>query len=433
MTKILFIGTSFANRGSGAMLISTSRTLKHFIQDADFTMTSLYPEIDFRQCWKYNIKMIDIVQHDKKKRTFLFRLFRFGLCYTFYPLRFVLWAILYKIGLNVNRLMSERMRAFAEADIVVDLSGISFTDYFGAMNPIEHSYNILLSRLLKKPIVKYSQAMGPFESKLNRFLAKIFLPKVDLLVARGGITERYLREIGITKQIYVLADSAFLLQPASLKRVEEIFSDEGINKVEAGQFIGISVNYNLYQWCKSDDTENRYVTLMAKIADYLVEKLNATVVFVPHAISPSGHDDKFVIEKICQIIKNTHKIYAIKGDYDPMELKGIVGQFDLFLGARFHSIIASTSMHIPTVVIAWSHKYHEVMKMLGQEKYVCDYKTVTFNELVSKIEEVVVNKEKIETELKIKLEIAKESAMLNAKLVKELVDSLNLKTSSNSK
>ena len=429
MTKILFIGTSFANKGSGAMLISTSQTLKHSIPDADFTMTSWFPEIDYEQCGKHDIKVVSIAQQEKK-RSFLFRLFRFVFRRTFYPARFVLWAVLYKIGLNVDRLMSERMRAFAEADIIVDLSGISFTDYFGAMNPIEHSYNILLCRLLKKPIVKYSQAMGPFESKLNRLLAKIFLPEVDLLVARGEITEKYLREIGITKQVHVLADSAFLLQPTHSKRIDEIFSDEGINKDGDGQFIGISVNYNLYKWCKSDNSENRYVILMAKIADYLVENLNANVVFVPHAISPSGRDDRFVIERICKIIKNKHKIHAIKKEYDPPELKGIVGQFDLFIGARFHSIIASTSMCVPTVVIAWSHKYYEVMKMLGQEKYVCDYKTVTFDELVSKIKNVWLNKEEIENELKIKTEVAKESAMLNGKLVKELVDSLKLKTSS---
>ena len=429
MTKILFIGTSFANKGSGAMLISSSQTLKQFIPDADFTMTSWFPEIDFEQCRKYDIKVVGITQQDKEKRPFLFRLFRFGLRHTFYLFRFVLWTILYKMGLNINMLMTERMRAFAEADIVVDLSGISFTDYFGTMNPIEHSYNILLCNLLNKKIVKYSQAMGPFESKLNRFLAKIFLPKVDLLVARGKITEGYLREIGITKQIYVLADSAFLLQPAPLQRVEGILADEGINKDDGRQFIGISVNYNLYKWCKSGDTENRYATLMAEIADYLVENLNAKVVFVPHAISPDGRDDRFVVEEICRIIKNKHRIYAIKKEYDPPELKGIVGQFDLFIGGRFHSIIASTSMHVPTVVIAWSHKYYEVMKMLGQEKYVCDYKTVTFDELVSKIKDIAVNKEEIENELKIKTEVAKESAMLNGKLVKELVDSLKLKTS----
>lgn len=79
-------------------------------------MTSIFPEIDSEQCWKYDIKMINIVKQNKEKRSFLFRLFRFVFRCTFYPSRFVLWAIMYRVGLNVNRLMSERMRAFAEAD-----------------------------------------------------------------------------------------------------------------------------------------------------------------------------------------------------------------------------------------------------------------------------------------------------------------------------
>ena len=51
MTKILFIGISFVNKGSGAMLISTSQTLKQFIPDAVFTMTSRNPEIDSEMSW----------------------------------------------------------------------------------------------------------------------------------------------------------------------------------------------------------------------------------------------------------------------------------------------------------------------------------------------------------------------------------------------
>ncbi|NIN03283.1 MAG: polysaccharide pyruvyl transferase, partial [Hydrotalea flava] len=73
------------------------------------------------------------------------------------------------------------------------------------------------------------------------------------------------------------------------------------------------------------------------------------------------------------------------------ELKGIIGRCDLFIGARMHSNIASISMHVPTVALAWSHKYHGIMKMVEQEKYVCDIRTTTFNELVSKINDAWSN------------------------------------------
>ena len=59
--------------------------------------------------------------------------------------------------------------------------------------------------------------------------------------------------------------------------------------------------------------------------------------------------------------------------------------------------------------------------MLEQEKYVCDIETVTFDELISKINDAWSNKDKIKKKLAFKTTELKKSALYTCRLVKKLV------------
>ena len=88
-----------------------------------------------------------------------------------------------------------------------------------------------------------------------------------------------------------------------------------------------------------------------------------------------------------------------------------------------HANIAAISMCIPTISIAYSIKAPGIMDMVGLDKYVCDFRTVTFAELISKIEDMLSNREKIVENMTPKIEDLKESVWLNVELVQDLLDS----------
>jgi polysaccharide pyruvyl transferase WcaK-like protein len=208
---------------------------------------------------------------------------------------------------------------------------------------------------------------------------------------------------------------------------------EGIRE-EYKPLIGISVskiisNYGFSELKSREDKYNEYVKLMSKVTDYLVDTLNATIVFVPHVIGPGeGNDDRIVADDICKLIKNKDKIISIKEEYTPEELKGIIGQCDLFIGARMHATIASTSMLVPTVAIAYSDKTHGIIgKMLGYEAYVLDVRDLSYDRLISKIDDAWENREEIKKDLEMKMKVVKERASFNGKLVRDLL--ISLKTS----
>jgi len=162
------------------------------------------------------------------------------------------------------------------------------------------------------------------------------------------------------------------------------------------------------------------VEVMSKVVDYLVENLNASVVLIPHHKEPRL-DDTILAREILQRAKQRKRVRLITGDYSASELKAVIGQCDLFVGAKMHANIAALSMNVPTVAIQYSHKFYGIMRLLGQEQYICD--KFTEEEVESTIDQAWSNREKIRVELEAKTGILKEHAIYNAKLVADLLDS----------
>lgn len=127
-------------------------------------------------------------------------------------------------------------------------------------------------------------------------------------------------------------------------------------------------------------------------------------------------------EKIYKLTKSKENVDLIKGDYSPEELKEIIWLCDIFIGGRMHANIAALSSCVPTMATAWSHKYYGIMRTVGQEKYVCNFKTMNFEELKSKVDDLWDNREKIREELKVKVEDQKKLAWFSGELVRDLLN-----------
>jgi len=412
MTKILFTNTNCSwNKGSAAQVISTIKIFKRFVPDASFTLLSYCPEVDTKQSKRFNLKVVGYFS--KKQRKLLLFLYHLAIAL----FRCALYVKLHRIGLNVSSLLNEKyLKEYVDADIIVDLSGDSFSDSEGGISLI-NSLGVLIGTLLKTPVIFFSQSIGPFK-KWTLPLAKFCLNKADLIIVREEITKNYLKKIRVKSPVYFTTECAFVLAPAPTDHVKKILLQENIGMKKP--LIGISTNAML------DDEKNDYANLMAQIIDYIVERRpNAQVIFVPHVVSMRRDgmgDDRVIDEKIYKLARNKEYINLIKGDYSPEELKGIIGLCDIFIGGRMHANIAAVSSCVPTMATAWSHKYYGIMRTVGQEKYVCDFKTMNFEELRSKIDDLWDNREEIQEELKVKVEDQKRLAWYSGELVRDLLN-----------
>jgi len=419
------------NKGEASILHAMIDAINKTIPGAEFTALSLHPEIDPigriakvlptipPSCpgWRAKLKVVPLI------------------------LQRILWTMMYGVcKLNVDALVEPEVRrtlqAYAKADVIVSRGNDCFTDAHGIGIFLAHIYDHFLATMLNKKVVIYAQTIGPFKDNLMgsifRFLTKIVLNRMELITVRETISEKILREMGVTRPaIYVTADSAFLLQPAPSKRVEEIMLREGVNKKCGGPVVGIVIstvyNYGFLPHVKSSKEKYRkYVKLMKEVVDYVASKLNATVVLLVHVSSPptSTDYDKLLNRDVYQLVKYKTKVKLINNEYTCQELKGIIGQFDLLISSRMHPIIHALSMYVPVVGIGYTYKAKGIMKMVGLDRFVCDLKTLNVCELTSKIGVSYSSRDKIRRDLRFRMRVIRERAMLNAKLLKDVTSAM---------
>lgn len=414
MKKIAVIGSTLTgNKGAAAMLESSIQTLGPDKEFFLFTYQSVKEEE------KYNIyKNLKIVKADA---LFL------GVVINFL-------ALLYKLLPFLRSLLKQHsvsIKTLVEADVLLDQGGITFVD--GREKFLLYNIaSILPALMVGTPVIKCSQALGPFNNSINKFFAKIFLPKMELVVSRGAITQKYLDQLGLKNTIEG-ADYAFLLeltkkeQESAKKYYDEKFFKN--NKI-----VGVSPSVVMQK--KIEKQGKDYKKIILDFSDELIKK-GYKIALIPHSgkkhaktswmdnipilreIRTSHSNDIILCQDIYKDIKNKEDYLFINEELTSQELRAIIGKCDLFVASRFHAMISALAMAVPVLVIGWSHKYKEVLEMFdleewafGQDKLSSQYLEKRFNNLENQ-------KEQIESKIKKYLPTVKKKSYKQVEVIEK--------------
>lgn len=413
MKKILIMNAVPSNRGNYALIITTKEIIKNFVYDAKICLSG--PD-------KIKTSQLIIERHIshrlylEKPHTILIGFLYLVKC---------IYIRLISNFMNVSISKNSRLYYCYNSDIVVNSGGDHLSGEYG-LNPLGTFLNISYALALKKPVVLFGESLGYYKNPIIKKIANYILNKTRLILVRENLSKEYLLKNNIKNpDIYVTADPAFYLSPVRESKVIHILNKENI-KLEKNPVIGINPSGLINKFENKLDLEKDLNLILAKVSDFLIKELNASILLIPHVYT-STDDDRSSISLIYEKVENKENVSMIKGEYSPQELKGVIGLCDLFIGARMHAMIAATSMMVPTVGIAYSHKTHGIIgDMLGQEKYILDINQINFEDLIYLIIDAWNNRDTIKSDLEHKIPLVKERALMNGKLVKDLMDSLKI-------
>lgn len=416
--KILITGAfSSLNKGDEARVRSTTNSIRSFLDDVDFGFLSAHPSLDKRIYDDLELDIVNQYEKEYTNRSFLITLLKSRELLSRIP-QAMFWRISNKTG---NKFLKE----FIKYDVFLDLSGESLSDYFGQINLFFCLYQIYLGILLRKSVVIYAQSIGPFDDVIGRRAASYVLNRVNLITVRDEESLKNLQKYEITKPpIYLTADPAFNLMPASSERISSILNEENININHC--LIGVSISRGSFKRSISeknnlDDQYKEYIQTMSRVIDYVIEKLNAEIIFIPHVIAPT-EDDRLVYNQIYKKVYNKEHFKMLLGNYTSEELKGVIGNCDLFISSRMHPIIAALSMNVPTIAISYSHKMPSLMHMVGQDAFVFDLNDITFEAMRLKIDSIWEDRKTIKKDLLYKADFMRKMGMHNAEILKQLIN-----------
>lgn len=421
MKKILVLSNGNGmNRGNLALLWSTINTIREFVPDTQFVLMyrgsdGSYSDMDLQEQ-----EMIGMIDPLKPIRTITSVLKLIDCLRIRY--------------LNVGFLSVSSSSSFFEyvdSDLIVVIGGDTMSGNRGrfdlyTLNPF---INIVYALILNKPVILYGESIGNYTNFFIGFAAKTIFNRSKLIIVRDPISKRYLDINVRNPNVYLTADSAYALDAAPKSRAHEILLEEGVSNNIQRPLIGINMSGYIGKYKKGHDknkAEEYLVHTISRTIEQIIETLNAHIIMISHVYDP-GSDDRIIINNIYTDIQNAYKskVNVIKGIYSPQELKSIIGLCDLFIGARMHTTIASTSMLVPTIGIAYSHKMHGIIgEMLHQEKYIIDINELTSNKLIDILLDAWENKDEIKRELEIIVPEMKTKALSGGILVKHFVDNM---------
>jgi len=349
----------------------------------------------------------------------------------------LLFICLHKVlRLKALKLMrSEIWRQYVQSDVII----LGHDGTFNTLIPLPfyNLYSTLLAKSLGKPIVFYggsisqSRELPWFLRKGARFALRkmdLISNQMDLITLRENVTYRYMKDIGVrNERLFVTADPAFLLQPASAERTREIMVAEGLDRARR-PLIGITANRATASQAFPDlgDHDSGYQKhnqLLAGVIDHLTSSLDASVVFVPHCIGFGEEDDDRIVAKdVLLKCRNKDRVKVIDNEYSAAELKGLIGQFDLFIGERIHSVINAMTMCVPSIALTHSGDQRlDMIRMLGQENAIHHIENLAGDSLASKANQVWLQRDEIRKALRDQTRVVQERAMLNGSLLKEVL------------
>jgi polysaccharide pyruvyl transferase WcaK-like protein len=424
--KVAIVNTThFANKGSMGRIEGMISCLEKAIPQIEITILHRYYKQDKDTFAKHLIEEhpnLKVKEHpwfreaDSNLLTAMNSLSRLGLS--------MFWCALRNPLRKLRLPLTDRHHQY---DAVIDLNFIEpdrFTDRADLVSTVGIFFALLntwYATITGKPVMVCSATIGPYQSRFLRHLANYVLNKVDIITLREEYSHNYLSLLGVNKpRVYLSADLAFLLEPADTERILTILESSNLTPDDR-PLVGIAPTAMMHPLLK----QQQYIQLMAELSDFLIEDLNATLVYITHT-----YQDKPITEAISQQVKNKHKV-RVTPDLSSAELKGIIGICDIFIGSRFHALVASTSLSIPSLgMVAYSrNKFHGIIgEMMGQGNYLLDVDDgfeygAFLAELKSKAKDLWKSRDSIAKNLKERAKIAREQALLNGNLIKELLDS----------
>lgn len=206
---------------------------------------------------------------------------------------------------------------------------------------------VALAQDRRVPVLVYAISAGPLQDPAAQALVRDCLSRAAAVTVRERRARQVLEEAGVRGEIEVTADPALLLEPEPLPA--DALKREGLS--ESPRLIGVSVREP--GAAAPDMDERHYHALLANAADYMVDRLDASLVFVP--MEPRRQDAQHSHAVVSQMA-HAHRATVLKGAYTSGQLLSLISHFEFGVGMRLHFLIFSALNRVPFVALPYAGK-----------------------------------------------------------------------------
>jgi polysaccharide pyruvyl transferase CsaB len=205
---------------------------------------------------------------------------------------------------------------------------------------------VALAQERQVPVMVYAVGAGPLRDPAAQKFTRTCLSRAAAVTVRERQARKVLEEIGVHREIEITADPALLLEPEPLP--PDVLKREGL---DGRRLVGVSVREPGV--AAPDINESHYHALLANAADYMVDRLDADLVFVPmeRQVLDTQHCHAVVSQ-----MAHAQRATVLKGEYTSGQMLTIIGHFAFAVGMRLHFLIFAALQRVPFVALPYASK-----------------------------------------------------------------------------
>ncbi len=356
------------NKGSASMLLGLRDAFAKAGIEAHFEVFSYYPERD----GKIAEPMSNVSIHPGHPKHIAFQLL---------PMIILSWILPW----FVPRRWKDAIEALRQSDLVLLVGGTTFADSMVYKVP----WNVLAALpgyWLGRKTVFLSQTMGPFEKWLNRAWARWTLRRAVEVHGRGRPSAENVQKLGIEHALY-RPDLSFTMDVPEFQSVAQNVPlvkslAEKIQAAHARDRLAVGVTPNSIVLSKAKKSGLDYIEFLVGVIQY-IESQGHLPVLIPHSYREDikrlhNNDRAICIEVMDRLARESDsgstECFYVDQDLSAGELRAIVGQTDLLVASRFHSMVSALAMGVPPLTYGWGHqKYIEVLSEFDVKELYIPY------------------------------------------------------------
>jgi colanic acid/amylovoran biosynthesis protein len=418
--KILITNTVALNGGDAAILYAEISLLKAaFGQNIQFIIYDNQPEIanqyhpnlEFRKLLYWSVtqtRQIKYLQRSLQKT----KLFRFRLAAQSWS-QGKQW--LAKLLLRKTEL--QYLMEYSSADLIISTGGTVLVENYW-LEPRIFDYEISLK--LGKPLVFFTQSLGPFLIPVNRQALKPIFEKAILILLRDEKSQHHLSELEVENpNISVTSDAVFALADAAAIQQAVQCDRPAYNPLK------VAISVREWKYFKQQETTTgmqKYLTALKAASIHLVEKYSAKITYIStcQGIPEYWTDDSSmalkIVETLPEKIKNSVSVNT--SFHAPSELAEMMRNYDFAIATRLHMAILTLGVGTPVLPIAYEFKTQELFARFGLKSWVQDIEDINVSSLIETIDSFLESLPQIRQQLFESVEQERQQALKSSKLVK---------------
>jgi polysaccharide pyruvyl transferase CsaB len=334
----------------------------------------------------------------------------------------------YGVRSRNRRSLLSIVRSVAGCDLLISGGGSLLQDVTSKRSIIYYLFIMWLAGLFGKDYFVYSEGIGPINLQRNRKWTAKILKKASGIVVRDEKSREFLGEIGVDpNKVVVTADPVLKLKPAGLSEGRRILDTEGCLFETKGSFKAESGNAAenaerptvVGMAIKERKTDSSFLEEIATAAERLIRERNAKIVLIPFHFS----EDMPVASELAKRLKARglgDSVCAVSHKYLAEEMMSIIGNTDILVGVRLHSLIHAAIMGMPMIGISYDPKINSFMHSVGR-KAMCSVYDFTAADFLEEYDRVMADREAITAKVTERVKSLKASLDTNEKMIREIM------------